>query len=132
VTTRFGRSESVSFGQPSGPPASFRQIEELTALLLDAGHSDFRDARGPMGFTQRQSGGKFTRDEAAAYIERLHQEADGGSRRAADPAPGSRAVARTSVPGPPRRHEALQRMTSEQWAAELERRGWTVQPPKPS
>jgi hypothetical protein len=109
----------VAFGQPSGPPASFRQIEELTSLLQAAGHSDFRDARGPMGFTQRQSGGKFTRDEAAGYIERLQNDASGGS----GPAPGP------SAGRPPRASDALRRMTSEQLAAELERRGWTVQGP---
>ena len=41
------------------------------ALLQDAGHEDFRDARGPMGFTQRQAAGKFTVDEATAFIDTL-------------------------------------------------------------
>ena len=57
----------MAFGQPSGPPARARQVQELLGLLLEAGHVDFRDARGPMGFTQRQAGGKFTQDEA--YIQ---------------------------------------------------------------
>jgi hypothetical protein len=35
-------------------------VQELLTLLQDAGHTDFRDARGPMGFTQRQAAGKFT------------------------------------------------------------------------
>ena len=39
----------MAFGQQSGPPASSRQVRELMDLLKDAGHSDFRDARGPMG-----------------------------------------------------------------------------------
>ena len=65
----------MAFGQPTGPPASHRQIQELLELLEAAGHSDFRDARGPMGFTQRQAGGKFTRDEADAFIATL-QEAE--------------------------------------------------------
>ena len=64
----------MAFGQQSGPPASARQVQELLSLLQDAGHTDFRDARGPMGFTQRQAVGKFTRDEAAAFIEQLLNE----------------------------------------------------------
>ena len=61
----------MAFGQPSGPPASAKQVQQLLALLQAAGHSDFRDARGPMGFNQRQAAGKFTRDEAEAFIEAL-------------------------------------------------------------
>ena len=62
---------AMAFGQQTGPPASARQVRELLELLKEAGHSDFRDARGPMGFTQRQAGGKFSRDEAAAFIDQL-------------------------------------------------------------
>ena len=69
----------MAFGQQSGPPASATQVQELLALLKDAGHSDFRDARGPMGFTQRQAGGKFTRDEAAAFITQLQDAEPAGS-----------------------------------------------------
>jgi hypothetical protein len=65
----------MSFGQASGPPATAKQVRELQELLEAAGHSDFRDARGPMGFTQRQAGGKFTRDEAQAFIDQLEAEA---------------------------------------------------------
>src|SRR5580700_3949588 len=61
----------MAFGQQSGPPASAKQVRELLDLLKGAGHSDFRDARGPMAFTQRQAAGKFSRDEAAAFIVRL-------------------------------------------------------------
>ncbi len=64
----------MTFGQASGPPASSRQVRDLLALLNEAGHVDFRDARGPMGFTQRQAGGKFTRDEADAFIAQLTDE----------------------------------------------------------
>lgn len=67
----------MSFGQSSGPPATGKQLRELTELLEAAGHTDFRDARGPMGFTQRQAGGKFTRDEADAFIEQLEAEVHG-------------------------------------------------------
>jgi len=72
----------MAFGQASGPPASHTQMRRLTELLGEAGHSDFRDARGPLGLNQRQASGKFTRDEAEALIEQLEAEADAG--RAAD------------------------------------------------
>jgi hypothetical protein len=61
----------MAFGQASGPPATAKQVQELLSLLQDAGHSDFRDARGPMGFTQRQAAGKFTRDEVEGCSLRL-------------------------------------------------------------
>ena len=59
----------MSFGQPSGPPATAKQVQQLLALLNEAGHTDFRDARGPMGFNQRQAAGKFTRSEVEALID---------------------------------------------------------------
>ena len=65
---------NVAFGQASGSPATGQQMRQLIELLSAAGHSDFRDARGPMRFTQRQAGGKFTRDEADAFIEQLNAE----------------------------------------------------------
>src|SRR5579862_3173421 len=71
--TTSARLASMAFGQQSGPPASARQVKELLALLQGLGHTDFRDARGPMGFTQRQAGGRFTSDEAAALIDRLQE-----------------------------------------------------------
>ena len=42
----------MAFGQQSGPPATGRQVQELLGLLQDAGHVDFRDARGPMGLAE--------------------------------------------------------------------------------
>ncbi|MFI5041575.1 MAG: hypothetical protein ACHQNA_06955 [Acidimicrobiales bacterium] len=110
----------MPFGQQSGPPASAKDVNELLRLFRDLGHSDFRDARGPMGLTQRQAAGKFTRDEAAALIERLQQgEADGSVPVAVRPAAMVAAV-----------EQALRRMPAEQVAAELTRRGWTVTPPQ--
>lgn len=109
----------MAFGQQSGPPATARQVQELVELLHQAGHVDFRDARGPMGFTQRQAGGRFTRDEADAFISRLQE---------AGPAPEEpRTRERPSRPTPPAR--SLLRVPDEQLAAELRRRGWTVTEP---
>lgn len=103
------------FGQQSGPPASPRQVQELLALLKDAGHTSFRDARGPMGFTQRQAAGKFTRDEATAFIDQLQSADDAPS----GPPPGP--TARLSA-----QEQLLRHIPAEQLVAELERRGWTV------
>jgi hypothetical protein len=97
----------MAFGQQSGPPATARQMSRLGDLLLAAGHVDFRDARGPLGLTQRQAGGKFTRDEADTLIEQLEVEVEGG-----DP--------------PPDAHGRLAGFSSEVLAAELQRRGWAV------
>ena len=109
---------AMPFAQPSGPPATHRQVEELLGLLQEAGHTDFRDARGPMRFTQRQAGGKFTRDEATAFIEQLQEAADSGTEIVATRAPRLTAVEQT-----------LRRMTAPQLAAELQRRGWIVAEP---
>jgi hypothetical protein len=109
----------MPFGQPSGPPASAKQVRDLLALLQDAGHIDFRDARGPMGFTQRQAAGKFTRDEADAFIARLEDEQPGNDTPSAvPPQPRLSAVEQT-----------LRKMPAEQLAAELQRRGWIVMEP---
>jgi len=110
----------MAFGQQSGPPASARQVQELLALLRDAGHDGFRDARGPMGFTQRQAAGKFTRDEATAFVARLQDAESAGDTAVAAPAPAAR---------PSATDQALRRATAEQLAAELQRRGWVVLEP---
>lgn len=68
-----------------------------------------------MGFTQRQAGGKFTRDEADAFIERLQDaESDPGKPVEMD---GWRHTAQEQLLG---------RMPAEQLAIELRRRGWMV------
>lgn len=108
----------MAFGQQSGPPASARQVQELLTLLRQAGHTDFRDARGPMGFTQRQAAGKFTRGEAAAFIDRLQ------NAEPAESAPAVTSTARRSAA-----EQVLRHMPAEQLAAELRRRGWTVTKP---
>jgi hypothetical protein len=106
----------MTFGQQSGPPASAKQVKELLALLHGAGHGGFRDARGPVGLTQRQAAGKFTRDEATAVIERLQQAAPNGSPPlVTEPAPRLSAF-----------EQVLRGMPAAPLAAELQRRGWTV------
>jgi len=112
------RLHAMAFGQQSGPPASAKQMKELLALLMDVGHTDFRDARGPMGFTQRQAAGKFTRDEAEAFIARLQGNELDGSALAAAPA------ARLSA-----QEQLMRHLPADQLAVELRRRGWTVTEP---
>lgn len=91
----------------------------MLELLNRAGHTDFKDARGPMGFTQRQAGGKFTRDEAAALIEQLEAaEESGSSAEAQEPAPH-----RT------RTEQAARDLPTPVLAAELQHRGWVVMEP---
>jgi hypothetical protein len=124
----------MAFGQPSGPPASAKQLKQLLALLEAAGYSDFRDARGPMGFTQRQGGGKFTKDEADGFITALEfaaQEAESAPAVSAAPeppaaAPTPRRAVRTTTSTA---QQTLQRFPSEVLAAELQRRGWVVMEP---
>jgi hypothetical protein len=117
----------MAFGQPRGYPASPKQLSRLEDLLLAAGHTDFRDARGPLGLTQRQAGGKFTRDEADELIAVLEAEAEGvveggvSPEAAAPEHPVNRR--RTSPPS------ALARVPAEDLAAELQRRGWVVMEP---
>lgn len=134
----------MAFGQSSGPAASGKQLRELLELLEAAGHADYRDARGPMGFTQRQAGGKFTSSEADEFIERLEIEIHGDG-----PPPGSHAPAQAKKPKPaaatpparpiparrpatpapaarPTKAVSLADVSVEDLAAELQRRGWIV------
>ena len=105
----------MAFGQQAGPPATGKQVQELLGLLQEAGHTDFRDARGPMGFNQRQAGGKFTRDEADAFIAQLQDDAFVSA------APAEPRLTAAEV--------ALRKVPDEQLAAELQRRGWVVLEP---
>jgi hypothetical protein len=94
-------------------------VQQLLEMLHDAGHSDFRDARGPMGFTQRQAGGKFTVDEATAFIQQLEAAADAGEH----PAPAAPKQRLSAA------DRALQAVPDAQLASELQRRGWIVVEP---
>lgn len=110
----------MAFGQASGPPATAREVQTLLDLLNRAGHTDFKDARGPMGFTQRQAGGKFTRDEATELIAQLEaaEEAGGATSAAQEPAPR---LSRTE--------QAARDLPTPVLAAELQHRGWVVMEP---
>ncbi len=132
----------MAFGQPSGPPATARQLRDLAALVVAAGHSGFRDARGPLGLTQRQAGGRFTRDEADGLIARLEAEAERSSdgsgvdtddrptqvRRTTDPV---RAVPRRAPDRTVTLARQLQRVPEQLLVDELRRRGWALIPPTP-
>lgn len=129
----------MAFGQ-SGPSATARQTQQLLTLLEQAGHSGFRDARGPMGFTQRQAAGKFTPQEADEFITRLENEAEqaeldlSAALRAPDGIDASFAVQASRAMSKAEREEAkrveaLRAMPAGLLAAELERRNWVVIPP---
>jgi len=111
----------MAFGKQSGPPASHQQLKDLLELLQSAGHDDFRDARGPMRFTQRQAGGKFTRDEAQEFIDQLEEAED--QRVAPAPAAAKPALKLSKA------EQALRKIPTEQLADELQRRGWSVTEP---
>ena len=118
----------MSFGKQSGPPASSKQLSYLLSLVQKEGFTDFREARHPLGLTQRQAGGKFTIGEASDLIDRL---VNGGSP---DDDEEQQALDLSALT-PPRdpdaddRADLLRGIPAEALAAELERRGWTVSPP---
>jgi hypothetical protein len=129
---RYG--DDMAFGQPSGPPATAAQMRELLSLVVAAGHTDFRDARGPLQLTQRQAAGKFTRGEAEEYIERLQAEAETATHTEADSAPPTPSTLRAPSPAPRPRSTAgrkvdLRAVPSEVLAGELQSRGWVVMEP---
>lgn len=131
----------MTFGRASGLPASAKQVGELLVLVRAAGHSGFRDARGPLHLTQRQASGKFTRDEADALVAQLRGEEPGedttpSARDAAEKPARQALVKATATPGsavPATRlsevEQALRRLPPERLALELRRRGWTVTEP---
>lgn len=115
----------MSFGKQSGPPASAKQVQYLRALIEKAGFADFREARHPLGLTQRQAGGKFTIGEASELIDRL---VNGETT-----APEEQTALDLSGVTPPRdvddRADVLRGLPADALASELERRGWSVTPP---
>ena len=119
----------MSFGQ-TGPPATHKQVQYLLSLVQKAGHADFRDARGPLGLTQRQARGKFTKSEASTLIDRLLNDENGGNGSSNDeplPGFGERVSAADRLEA--ERAAVLAGMPAGLLAAELERRGWQVTPP---
>lgn len=121
----------MAFGQQAGPPATQRQVRDLLELLHDAGHVDFRDARGPMGFTQRQAAGKFTRDEADSFITQLQEAQEAQDQAEPSDAPTPTPTPRRIAPSPKATaaEQMLRRLPADQLAAELQRRGWVVMEP---
>lgn len=120
----------MAFGQQSGPPATHKQLQYLEALVRTAGHDGFRDARYPLGLTQRQAAGKFTRDEASALIDQLLAAASPD----ADGEPAVRAAPSAAAPSASEqleaeRVQALAGMPADLLADELRRRGWTITAP---
>lgn len=115
------QTDAMAFGQSAGTPATARQLARLLQLVHEAGHADFRDARGPLGFTQRQAAGKFSRDEAEALIAQLEQQTE----EASDHAP-SAAVPAARPPKARGVDKLLEGVTTDALAAELQRRGWIV------
>ena len=78
----------MAFGQ-SAPPATPKQVQYLLSLVQKAGHTSFRDARGPLGLTQRQASGKFSKNEASALIDRLLAgDGDGSGDAGSGPSTG--------------------------------------------
>lgn len=107
----------MALGQ-SGPPATPKQIAYLQALLEKAGYASFREARRAYSLTQRQAGGKFTRQEASALIDRIVN--------------GEPDVDRETVlheQATPAQADILRGMPAQWLADELVRRGWTVTEP---
>jgi hypothetical protein len=117
-------------------------LAELVELLRQAGYDGFREARHPFGLSQRQSNGKFTRDEAVALIHRL-TDGEGTAAEEPTPTPVARATVRLPRPKPARRSPATLppdvlppdavalAFPDELLAEELTRRGWTCTPPAP-
>lgn len=114
----------MGFGQTAGPPASAQQLAQLVELLREVGFDGLREARHPFGLSQRQANGKFTRDEAAALIDRLA----GGEETTSEDRPAS--MPSVEVPAdvlPP--DTVAMAFPDELLAEELIRRGWTCTPP---
>ena len=132
----------MAFGQSAGPAASHRQTAELLELLQNAGHADFKDARGPMGFNQRQAAGRFTADEAQELIDQLQQaeyEADQQAEATAADEPEPENAAEPEAKAKPKgmtdeeraeMERAVRSASTKSLVLEVRRRGWIVTKPK--
>lgn len=101
-----------------GPPASPKQVSYLLVLLEKAGYASFREARTPLGLTQRQGSGKFTVAEASALIDRLVN----GEAPSVDEAVQDERIVHSQA-------TLLRGIPAQLMADELVQRGWTVAPP---
>jgi hypothetical protein len=121
----------MSFGQ-SAPSASPKQIAYLLSLVKQAGHDGFRDGRGPLGLTQRQAAGKFSKSEASTLIDLL-LNSEASEDDAASVESGATAISGERISATERlaldRADLLRGMPAELLAGELERRGWAVSAP---
>lgn len=110
----------MAFGSAaaSGPPASAKQVQYLQALLDKAGYGTFREARHPLGLTQRQAGGKFTVSEASELIDRLVH----GEKFDPETAPTDDRIAASQA-------AVLKGIPAQLLADELLSRGWSVREP---
>ena len=132
----------MAFGQSAGPAASHRQTAELLELLQNAGYADFKDARGPMGFNQRQAAGRFTADEAQELIDQLQQaeyEADQQAEATAADEPEPENAAEPEAKAKPKgmtdeeraeMERAVRSASTKSLVLEVRRRGWIVTKPK--
>lgn len=120
----------MAFGQQSGPPASARQVQEITDLLEGAGYSSLREARHIYGLTQRQAAGRFTRGEADELLARLLAgEGELDVERAAEVvAVSSDAAQRAAKRQANEQAEMVASLPDELLADELVRRGWVCIP----
>ena len=87
---------------------------------------------GPLQLTQRQAGGKFSRAEASALIDRLLAEESGEiDDDSADALAAARTGEQIAAADRLARERAglLSGMPADLMVAELERRGWRVTPP---
>jgi hypothetical protein len=114
----------MSFGQ-TAPPATAKQVQYLLSLVQKAGHSSWRDARGPLGLTQRQASGKFSKIEASALIDRLLGESSGDDDDGTAASTGEAISAADRLAA--ERAEILRGMPAGLLAAE--RRDWIATPP---
>ena len=115
VVTAMRETGAMAFGQQSGRPATARSVDELLEQVRHAGYNDFKEARHPLGLTQRQAGGRFTQDEVDRLLSQLGTgETDEKLAFSAD----TKVAAAVST--------MLRTMPAEQLAMELERRGWIV------
>jgi len=127
----------MAFGQAAGPPASAKDIAHLAELVERRGFDSFKEARHPLGLSQRQAAGKFTRDEVESLVNQL--EAEDHDPDTGDGAGESDPVVEREVPTPRPATKRIQRdqklvaagLTDELLVAELELRGWTCIAPTP-